>query len=107
MDFGQGAAQIIAKIGKLARNCRLWASDKHVVPSRLCELWQDGAGNLAQASFGAIARHGIADFLGASIADADGSAVIFAVAGLKQKAGLACALGAGSFEKISALSQNL
>jgi len=97
-----GAVQVVQQLCKLALGGFFETADKDVVESGLALCWQNGAGDLAQAAFGAVAGHGVADFLGAGVAHADRAVAVGAVIGLQQKPGGGGAFAFGGAQKVAA-----
>lgn len=86
MNFVQRGAQIAQQSLKITRDGLPGARDEHIIPSGVSVLWKNLPDQGAQTSFGAVARHCIADFFRGGETNAGYWRVIVAAARLQQKA---------------------
>ena len=85
MHFLQCIVQIVQQVPEVARCGDFRPADQYVIPACAAFKGQDGAGNFAQAALGAVAGHRVSDLFGAGETDADGGAVVVAVARLQHE----------------------
>lgn len=71
VNAGQRRFKIAQQLIEGARSRYSLTADQDIIPSIKADIWQDRPGNLAQAALSPVASDGIANFLGAGIADPD------------------------------------
>jgi hypothetical protein len=104
VDAVEGLSKVVEQAVERAVGGGVAAADQDVVPAGAAGLWQDQAGDLAQAALGAGAGDRVADLAGAGEADAD-LARFAAVACLQDEGGGRLAQGARRAEEVGAVAE--
>ena len=108
-SVGVHARQRAGKFGlhdvEISGRGRFGPTDQHVVPSWSAIGGNHGARDFAQTPLGAVAGHGVADFLRAGKPDSNSPASV-TFPPLKDEAGRSLFAGAGGFQKICPFRQD-